>query len=1312
MVMSPSRRLSSPGIAAHPINMHLSSLQLNSQLQLNAQMHQKFTVGLTPNHMSGFFKSPSTSPSSINANMSNSGASALTSSSHTSSKPATNGNSDRNSRDNSTPTSASTSNSGNSNNSMPSVTELSAHPLNRLQSMQPFDFRKLSAAAASLSGFTAAGLPPPRLSPEAAVAQHHFNQQQAAAAAAYAANTVKRRNSQTSLDAQAAVSREHAAAAANFMNLSMSGHGLPFPLPPPPPSSSVAMSLANSLNHSAAAMAAAVSGNPLAASFVAQSFPNLLAASAARESTRSKSPHSHHKLPHKASSHEQHKNSLDNSTSNESGIVRDHRAGDGERESSAAHHHQEQRDRERENVLNLSRDLAAAAAAANRRLQQPPLQPGAAMSRMHHLPPSSGGQLKKPPSSPSSKRQWGAIPPNLGTQYVNPATGKKRVQCNVCFKTFCDKGALKIHFSAVHLREMHKCTVEGCSMMFSSRRSRNRHSANPNPKLHSPHLRRKISPHDGRSAQPHPILLSTAGMPLPNGLSPLHPFGPAFPLIPPGEHLRGHPSLSALEFKANMEASMHRRLAAEHHHAQVAAEKHNRESARVSLSPENYRYRSSPHSDTPDRYMGSSSGASSGAPHLNSSGSRLDDEDGDEDEDDDDDRNGIVIDGNDVDDDVEGHQFDMSLSSESEDVKSFGRHEDDEDGFSERGEEEPQDFSLSKRHNRPSTDADDIASNNGDSNGEVTRDDVNAFLSSNKRKRKSLNPTKCAVVPLSRLSNNEDNEEKEPAARTEEEACETSIPLVKKIKIESIDDDQPVALLRSEQTVSPGPKSPTEQDSAVVSPSLQNGDCDKEGKESNANEIEKDDSLVSDRRPSGDGEKKVVPNETVRVKAEPTEEGFQEQSASEATDLSLDLSKKQSRSSPDVNANEKFQSKYSIDVRPSSELLENPLSLIRPKQEVSENDRQRPGSADSKKSAGDNFDSANTLRRLENLSHGPLNDIMIQRAAGLLGGPQFPPLSYLMNAAPPSPARSRSPSPPTCQDHELEDSDDNVDYCEEGNCFSDPDVPLDKDNPKKCSACGKLFQNHFAVKTHYQNVHLKLLHKCNIDGCNAAFPSKRSRDRHASNLNLHRKLLSTTADSNETVLPMEKHQQQQYTGAATFPGSALPAEFLARLYADSQKFPMNLEAAFKNHALASGGSAYSDHFLNGSSTQRSFQSGATNPFLFPPLGGLAGFPALSQFSHLLPHPLNGIATQLSGDGTAAAASGCGSGGGGRVSASRSESPISACSPPVTTNIPSPLSQHDRTTPNSGNGGSFHSSASETRSTIPANNNRCTPDSFS
>ncbi|CAG9532963.1 unnamed protein product, partial [Cercopithifilaria johnstoni] len=75
--------------------------------------------------------------------------------------------------------------------------------------------------------------------------------------------------------------------------------------------------------------------------------------------------------------------------------------------------------------------------------------------------------------------------------------GKRRVQCLKCFKTFCDKGALKIHNSAVHLKEMHKCTVEGCEMMFSSRRSRNRHSANPNPKLHTSATQRQFDSFSG-----------------------------------------------------------------------------------------------------------------------------------------------------------------------------------------------------------------------------------------------------------------------------------------------------------------------------------------------------------------------------------------------------------------------------------------------------------------------------------------------------------------------------------------------------------------------------------------------------------------------------------------------------------------------------------------------------------------------------------------------------------------------------------------------------------------------------------------------
>ncbi|XP_067873713.1 zinc finger protein basonuclin-1 [Heterodontus francisci] len=66
---------------------------------------------------------------------------------------------------------------------------------------------------------------------------------------------------------------------------------------------------------------------------------------------------------------------------------------------------------------------------------------------------------------------------------------KGRVFCSACEKTFYDKGTLKIHYNAVHLKIKHRCTVEGCNMVFSSLRSRNRHSSNPNPRLHMPTMK-------------------------------------------------------------------------------------------------------------------------------------------------------------------------------------------------------------------------------------------------------------------------------------------------------------------------------------------------------------------------------------------------------------------------------------------------------------------------------------------------------------------------------------------------------------------------------------------------------------------------------------------------------------------------------------------------------------------------------------------------------------------------------------------------------------------------------------------------------
>jgi hypothetical protein len=133
------------------------------------------------------------------------------------------------------------------------------------------------------------------------------------------------------------------------------------------------------------------------------------------------------------------------------------------------------------------------------------------------------------------------LPDDIGISFVSPTTGKKRVQCNVCMKTFCDKGALKIHFSAVHLREMHKCTMLGCNMMFSSRRSRNRHSANPNPKLHTPQVKRRISQNDGRTHPGPNLVMSSPITPiLPKETKPGMREAP-FPQLPPGFPPHGVP---------------------------------------------------------------------------------------------------------------------------------------------------------------------------------------------------------------------------------------------------------------------------------------------------------------------------------------------------------------------------------------------------------------------------------------------------------------------------------------------------------------------------------------------------------------------------------------------------------------------------------------------------------------------------------------------------------------------------------------------------------------------------------------------------
>lgn len=100
----------------------------------------------------------------------------------------------------------------------------------------------------------------------------------------------------------------------------------------------------------------------------------------------------------------------------------------------------------------------------------------------------SGNSSPSTPCTPSITSEITQMSPDNKMRCAEKSGNMKkgRVFCSACEKTFYDKGTLKIHYNAVHLKIKHKCTIEGCNMVFSSLRSRNRHSANPNPRLHMP----------------------------------------------------------------------------------------------------------------------------------------------------------------------------------------------------------------------------------------------------------------------------------------------------------------------------------------------------------------------------------------------------------------------------------------------------------------------------------------------------------------------------------------------------------------------------------------------------------------------------------------------------------------------------------------------------------------------------------------------------------------------------------------------------------------------------------------------------------
>ena len=448
-------------------------------------------------------------------------------------------------------------------------------------------------------------------------------------------------------------------------------------------------------------------------------------------------------------------------------------------------------------------------------------------------------------SSNPIKRQW--LPSNaFGTTMIGP-NGKKRVLCTACNKTFCDKGALKIHYSAVHLKEMHKCSVEGCTMMFSSRRSRNRHSANPNPKLHMPQKRPKM---------PDGVTIIDDG----SGSTPTRPLS-----SPPPTMI--HPSM-ATHSPVNMMESPERR----------------------------------PFYSDPNLQL----------PMFPSVAKR------------------IKLDF----DDYEDGPKDLSLPLI-------------------RREQENYQFDTPVKESPDSSCSD---SERQDSNSTA--------LKANRRKNI---PSRCAQPSDMFMVSDDNSDDKDPMGRGQNH------------------NGSPVKKLDQNGCYSPSTNEDTSKDQ-------QSNDDDK-GKKCDS---------------SSDKTGEHITEHSDHDRAAPFErESFVSDAVS---DGALDFSK---------TVHAEHDENLSMSSEQDNSLASN--------------------ESDYAKSNGD-----------------------------------FP-----------------------------------VDF----------EIPLDKDDPRKCAACGKSFLNHFTLKIHYKNVHLKLLHNCTVEGCNASFPSKRSRDRHAANLNLHRKLLSTSdkldADDNQ-----------------------------------------------------------------------------------------------------------------------------------------------------------------------------------------------------
>lgn len=502
------------------------------------------------------------------------------------------------------------------------------------------------------------------------------------------------------------------------------------------------------------------------------------------------------------------------------------------------------------------------------------------------------------------KRQW-TPSANFGSTFVGP-NGKKRVLCTACNKTFCDKGALKIHYSAVHLKEMHKCTVEGCNMMFSSRRSRNRHSANPNPKLHMPQKRK-----DELDQSEEMDLSTSNGAVTPVSTSAV-PIAASSP-VPPIPTLPKLDSPCIIRSDSNFFIEMSAQF--------------------PFMTPPEKRIKLEDEQPTDLSKLTVTSTSDEEPCDLSK---KFDGE--------------LKL------------EIDLDASSnEKEDLRA------DEEGEM-------------------------------DENGGRNESGVRGG-----KRRKNTAPTRCAQSGNSQAARVDSSHDKDQAAR-----------------VDNSDDKDPnertSAVLNKNGVLTCTVRTPPDADNGASS-FHRNDDENKRSSMLEHSSHEEDDGGVQDVAAFS------------QISQEKRQEGTE------------------ARNFPKI----------------ASLLWASGLHATG----NTEKARKEDGSQDLEEDAARNEE-------------------------------------VIPDEVPDADEDDISGRDSSEENESLPSSDILRDYPAE--------VYVDHENPLKCKICGKVFQNSFTVKIHFQNVHLKVMHPCTVDGCSATFPSKRSRDRHSANLNLHCRILAV--DSN------------------------------------------------------------------------------------------------------------------------------------------------------------------------------------------------------